>query len=193
MAQPRLILASQSPRRRSLLEEAGYVFTVEPSDIDEESIAAVLPADLADKIAAAKVLSVAQRHPDAVVLAADTVVAFGDLCLGKPRDAAHARQMLTFLAGTTHIVITSVAVHHRAADFVQHKRMMSAVNMRHLSQRQIDDYIATGDWQGKAGGYGIQDKDSFVARKSGSFSNIVGLPMSLARAMLTAAGVNPQK
>ena len=191
MASPRLILASASPRRRNLLAEAGYTFDTEKPDLDEENVAASYPSELALRLARLKAESVALRHPDAVVLAADTLVAFGDLVLGKPRDAAHAREMLTLLAGTTHLVITAVAVRHEAAGFAQEQRVMSAVRMRKLSQKEIDDYIAGRDWQGKAGGYGIQDRDPFVTRMSGSHSNIVGLPMSATRQLLAAAGVHP--
>lgn len=193
MSAPRLILASASPRRRNLLEEAGYRFEVHPADIDEENYPVnLLPGELALRLAREKAAAVARQYPDAVVLAADTVVAFGDMILGKPRDAEHARQMLTLLAGTTHIVITGVAVRHQDRNFAQETRVMSAVRMRRLSKREIDQYIATGEWQGKAGGYGIQDEDPFVTRMSGSHSNIVGLPMSAARRLLAAAGVVPE-
>jgi septum formation protein len=194
MPSPRLILASASPRRRSLLSEAGYTFDVHPADINEDDFPiTILPGDLALRLARQKADAVAQRFPDAVVLAADTVVAFGDMILNKPRDAQHAGQMLALLAGTTHIVITGVAVRHLQADLAQEQRVMSAVRMRPLSKREIEDYVASGQWQGKAGGYGIQDQDPFVTRMSGSHSNIVGLPMTTTRKLLTAAGVTPKK
>ena len=192
LAGPRLILASASPRRLDLLREAGYEFEVDPANIDEENVPPnLLPAQVAVRLADAKALAVAQRHPQDVVLAADTVVAFGDMLLGKPADPNHATRMLTLLSGTTHIVITGVCVIHQAANFHKSMRSMSAVRMRFLTKEEIEAYVASGGWQGKAGGYGIQDPDPFVTRISGSQSNIVGLPMNVAKQLLTEAGINP--
>jgi septum formation protein len=189
---PRLILASASPRRQQLLREAGYDFTVDPADIDEEDYPRdMLPADLAEYLASKKAQAVAKRHPADVILGADTVVAFGDLVLGKPQDAEHARDMLRLLAGTTHVVITGVAVVDQAAGFFTSSRVMSAVRMRDLSPAEIDRYVAGGQWKGKAGGYGIQDDDPFVTRMSGCHTNIVGLPVPEARRMLERAGIVP--
>lgn len=192
MPAPRLILASASPRRRTLLAEAGFNFDVQPAQIDEENFPTViLPAELALRLAREKAAAVAAQHPDAVVIGADTVVAFGDMILNKPRDEPHAREMLTLLAGTTHIVITGVAVQHLERSFVQATHVMSAVRMRRLSQHEIDKYLRTGEWQGKAGAYGIQDEDPFVTRMSGSHSNIVGLPMTATKRLLASAGIFP--
>lgn len=187
---PQLVLASRSPRRQHLLREAGYGFVVDPADVDEDDFPAeALPVDVAVRLARVKSFEVATRHPDAVVLGADTVVAFGDRVLGKPQDPRHAREMLRLLSGTTHIVITGVAVTRRATDFAQEKRVMSAVRMRLLTAREIDLYVESGQWQGKAGGYGIQDNDPFVTRVSGCYTNIVGMPMPATRALLAQAGI----
>ena len=193
MSSPRLILASASPRRQSLLRDAGYQFDVDPAEIDEEAAypLGMLPSKVAVHLAEAKARAVAARHADAVVLAADTVVAFGDLLLGKPVDAAHATQMLQLLSGTTHIVITGLCVTNAAAGFFKSARAMSAVKMRPLTVGEIDRYVASNEWEGKAGGYGIQDPDPFVVRQAGSHTNIVGLPMSLTRKLLEEAGVRP--
>ena len=192
MAPLRLILASASPRRQSLLRDAGYEFEVDPAEIDESAFpTGMLPSKVAVHLAEAKARAVAGRHPDDVVLAADTVVAFGDQLLGKPIDAVHAKQMLQLLAGTTHIVITGLCVMRQSANFFKSARVMSAVKMRFLTPGEIDRYVASNEWQGKAGGYGIQDKDPFVVRQSGSHTNIVGLPMSAARQLLAEAGVKP--
>lgn len=189
---PKLVLASRSPQRHSLLHEAGYEFEVDPADIDEDDYPPdVLPADLAVRLARMKSHTVALRRPDDVILAADTVVAFGDRILGQPKDHIEARQMLRLLSGTTHIVITGVSVVHKAADFSQERRVMSAVHMRNLSQREIDRYVESGLWRGKAGGYGIQDDDPFVTRVAGCHSNIIGLPMPVVESMLASAGVKP--
>src|SRR5205823_13215053 len=110
----RRVLASRSPRRQELLRDAGYLFTVEPADVDEENYpASLLPAEVAIELAKAKANKVSERYASDVVLAADTVVAFGDRLLGKPKDIKDARRMLYLLAGTTHIVITGVAVVRR--------------------------------------------------------------------------------
>lgn len=185
-----LVLASGSPRRQSLLSEAGYRFRVDAADIDESDVpAGLLPSGVAEHLAFAKASVVAQRHPDAVVLGADTVVAFGDLLLGKARDADDARRILELLSGTTHLVITGVAVVCRASGFSRRTRTMSAVRMRNLSHDSIEKYIATNDWVGKAGAYGIQDSDPFVTRLTGSHTNIVGLPMGVTKRLLEEAGI----
>lgn len=187
---PRLILASASPRRQQLLKEAGYAFEVYPSSVDEEDVPRGLsPGDLAEYLAQRKAQEVADRFADAVVLAADTVVAFADTVLGKPKDVADARRMLLLLGGTIHGVITGVAVMHAAVDFDVHTRVVSAVHMRPLTEKEIDQYLASDDWQGKAGGYGIQDPDPFVTRTSGSHTNIVGLPMETTADLLAEAGI----
>lgn len=190
---PRLILASASPRRQQLLLEAGYEFVVRPADIDESDVpAGLLPAELARHLAAEKAKVVAGQVPEDVVLAADTVVAFGDKALGKPADAEEARKMLKLLGGTTHIVITGVAVMCGASGLSQTRTAMSAVKMRKLTADEIESYVASQQWQGKAGGYGIQDDDPFVTNMAGSLSNIVGLPMEVAVEMLAEAGVFPR-
>lgn len=191
---PPLVLASASPRRRELLLQAGYDFEVHPADIDEDEVApTMLPSEVAVFLARRKAEAVATRFPDRVVLAADTVVAFGDRALSKPADAAHAREMLKLLAGTTHVVITGVAVIHRIANHERVARALSAVHMRPLLDREIAAYVETGLWQGKAGGYGIQDRDPFVRKIAGDYSNVVGLPMKLVKRMLADAGISPAK
>jgi nucleoside triphosphate pyrophosphatase len=188
----RLILASGSPRRRQLLAEAGYLFDVVASDVDESDVPSGLhPGDVAELLAVRKAQAVGGQFPDAVVLAADTVVAYGSRMLGKPADAADARFMLQTLGGTAHSVITGVAVVARSRDWVRHARVLSAVHMRQLTADEIDRYIATNDWRGKAGGYGIQDDDPFVTRISGCHTNIVGLPMTDTIELLREAGIEP--
>lgn len=187
---PRLILASASPRRQQLLREAGYDFVVRPAHVNEEDYPpGTLPSNLAQLLAVRKANAVAPQFPDDVVLAADTVVAFGDRPLGKPVDAADARRTLELLSGTTHIVITGVAVVRLAANHAAATRVMSAVRMRPLLPDEIASYVATNEWQGKAGGYGIQDQDPFVTRIAGCHTNIVGLPMTETRRLLAASGI----
>lgn len=189
---PRLILASASPRRQQLLAEAGYTFTVFPADVDESDVPHdVRPGDLAEYLAQVKAQAVAQRFRDDVVLAADTVVAFAETVLGKPRDAADAARMLRLLSGTAHSVITGVAVVHASTHFARHTRVLSVVHMRSLADDEIARYVASKDWEGKAGGYGIQDPDPFVTRVAGCHTNIVGLPMTTTADLLREAGVTP--
>ncbi len=190
---PQFVLASGSPRRQELLRSGGYDFLVDQADIDENDFPQdILPIELSLRLARTKAQEVAARHPADVVLAADTVVAFGDEILGKPEDAYQARDMLKLLSGTTHIVITGVVVKKLAGAFIQEKRVLSAVRMRWMSEREIDAYVASGEWRGKAGGYGIQDNDPFVKRLAGCHTNIVGLPMTTTKAMLSAAGIEPR-
>jgi septum formation protein len=190
---PRLVLASASPRRQSLLTEAGYEFTVHPSQVDERALEkpGMLPADLALRLAIAKGEAVADQFPSDVVLAADTVVAFGDLALGQPPDAGAARRMLRLLESTTHLVITAITVIHQSIGHRSTARVMSAVRMNALTNEQIDRYVETGLWRGKAGGYGIQDNDPFVERMTGCHTNIVGLPMTTTKRLLADAGIKP--
>ena len=185
----RLILASASPRRQTLLRNAGYVFTIDPADIDEVDVREMPAGDLAEYLARRKADAVAIRHPEDVVLAADTVVAYASQLLGKPRDPADARRMLRLLSGTVHSVITGVAVAHTASGFSRHARVLSAVHMRELSDEEISRYVASNEWRGKAGGYGIQDPDPFVIRTSGCHTNIVGLPMTTTSQLLQEAGI----
>jgi septum formation protein len=198
-----LYLASRSPRRQSLLREAGYTFEIDAADIDEEDYPrGLLPSEVALRLAKAKLSAVALRHPEDVVLSADTVVAFGDVILGKPNDAEHARQMLRLLAGTTHIVISGVAVGRTATGLLRADKVMTSIRMRWLSDREIDRYVESGAWEGKAGGYGIQDADyhtgimpagsePFLTKIAGCQTNVVGLPMTLTAKLLEAAGIYP--
>ncbi len=196
LSEPRLILASASPRRRELLFAAGYDFEVHPADIDESDYPPqTLPGDLAQLLATLKARALSPRFLDDVILAADTVVAFGDRPLGKPESEADAAQMIRLLAGTTHVVVTGVSVVRPATQFARSTRVMSAVHMRDLSDREIEAYVKTGDWHGKAGGYGIQDDrdDPFVTRMTGSHTNIVGLPMEMTSKLLAEAGIVPAR
>ena len=191
---PRLVLASASPRRAELLRAAGYAFDVVAPNADESAYpAGMFPGAIAVHLSEAKARAVAAQHPDCVILAADTVVSFGDVPLGKPADEEDARRMLALLSGTTHLVITGVTVVHTAEAFFKTVRTMSAVRMRFLTPTEMDHYIASGDWIGKAGGYGIQDKDPFVTRIAGSHTNIVGLPMGVAKRLLAEAGIKPER
>jgi septum formation protein len=151
----------------------------------------LLPIELAATLARTKAGDVARRFPADVTLAADTVVAFGDTPLGKPDDEREARSMLRLLAGTTHIVITGLAVRAPSRNIDLGQTVMSAVRMRRLSGADIDRYVETGLWKGKAGGYGIQDKDPLVTCITGSHTNVIGLPMTQTKSLLERAGIKP--
>ena len=192
MSHSRFILASRSPRRVELLNEAGFVFEAVPADIDEEHYPdTITPIEVAEFLARSKAEAVAQLYPNHIVLGADTIVAHGDAVLGKPEDSEHARWMLGQLAGSEHIVASAVCLMHKHSDRVKISHSVSTVSMRPLSQAEIDLYVASGDWRGKAGGYGIQDRDPFVTNMGGSLTNIVGLPMELTVPMLAAFGIHP--
>ena len=121
------------------------------------------------------------------------MVALGSRLLGKPVDPDDARRMLALLSGTTHRVISGVAVIHPAAGLRRSTAITSTVQMRLLSAQEIDRYVAGGQWEGKAGGYGIQDDDPFVTNMAGSLTNIVGLPMEATTEMLLASGISPAR
>ena len=192
MPQSRLILASRSPRRIELLRDAGFRFDIDAADIDEEQFPqGIPPCRVAEYLAEEKARKIAEQHPRDVVLAADTVVNLGDQLLGKPEDAAHARWMLGQLAGSVHEVSTGVCVMCWESGRTQVAHETSTVSMRPLSQADLELYIASGDWRGKAGGYGIQDHDPFVTNMAGSLTNIVGLPMELTIRLLAQAGISP--
>ena len=188
----RLILASASPQRQSLLREAGYEFLIHPADIDEEKYPPELtPAQLAEFLANAKADAVAMHYPRDVTIGSDTIVALGEQLLGKPTDAMDARKMLSRLSGTTHLVITGVAVIHPGISVRKSRSITSTVQMRSLTADEIDRYVSGGQWRGKAGGYGIQDNDPFVTNLGGSLTNIIGLPMEAVAELLSAVGIFP--
>lgn len=195
MSIPQLILASASPRRRQLLTEAGFRFQLDPADIDEMNYPGHLSSvQIAELLASRKAAAVADRHPHDVTLAADTVVAAADGGpVGKPVDADDARRILRRLSGTRHEVITAVHLVSPGHRLNLERVVHTSVAMREMSPAEIEQYIAGGLWEGKAGAYGIQDDDPFVTRIEGSLTNVVGLPMEETIAMLKEAGILPER
>ncbi len=181
-----LILASSSPRRKELLSQAGFVFSVVNHQFREHasSTPSQSAPDLARSLALAKARSVAPNFSRALVLGADTLVAFGHRVIGKPRDRKHARQILTTLSGTTHQVITALALISAPAGTTLLEHDTTSLTMAQLSPQQIDRYLRTDSWQGKAGAYALQQDDAFITDIQGSFSNVVGLPLELFERML---------
>ena len=184
---PRLVLGSGSPRRLEVLAQLGIVpDRVNPPDVDETPRKAELPRDYCRRVTRDKALAV-QREPGEIALVADTTVALGRRILGKPEDADEARAFLTSLSGRRHRVITAVAVVDDAGCHM--KDVVSQVRMKRLSARDLDAYIETQDWQGKAGGYAIQGPaGAFVPWISGSYSAIMGLPAYETSLLLQGAG-----
>lgn len=181
------ILGSGSPRRLDLLATLGIVpDSVAPPDIDETPQKGELPRPYCGRIALQKVQAV-QADADDIVLCADTTVALGRRILGKPKDAGEAAEFLLGLSGRRHRVITAIAL--RRGDQVWQKDVVSQVRMKRLSDLELNAYLATNDWQGKAGAYAIQGPASaFIPWISGSFTGIVGLPLAETAGLLQAAG-----
>jgi septum formation protein len=183
----KLILGSASPRRKELLAQTGiFPDLILPPDIDETPARGELPRPYAARLAREKVLAV-PSGPDDVVLCADTTVALGRRILGKPGDAGEAAAFLVALGGRRHEVITAIAV--RRGDRILSRESVSTVKMKRLSDAELNAYLASGEWQGKAGAYGIQGlAGAFIPWISGSFTGIMGLPVAETAALLTAIG-----
>lgn len=185
-----MILASASPRRLELLARLGVVpDQIDPADIDETPRKGELPLRYARRMAAEKAAVIAARHPGSVVLGADTVVACGRRILGKPADEAGAKAMLSLLSGRRHRVHSAVSVID-ASGTARHRVSTSILAFKRLGDAEIARYLASGDWQGKAGGYAIQGyAEAFVRSLTGSHSGVMGLPLFETRALLMSAGV----
>lgn len=188
MSRPELVLASSSPRRIELLAQVGIrPDHIDPADIDETPLKGETPPRLAQRLASSKAQIVAARHPDAVVIAADTVVSVGRRFLEKAADEAEATRFLTLLSGRNHRVHTGVAVIRDGRLSVRINE--TRVSFKPLSAGEIAAYVATGDWRGKAGGYGIQGPaGAFVQRIVGSHPSVMGLPIYEAVQLLNGAG-----
>jgi septum formation protein len=183
----KLILGSASPRRKELLAGLGIVpDLILPPDIDEDPRKGELPRPYAVRLAREKALAV-PAGPEDIVLCADTTVALGRRILGKPADAGEAAAFLTALAGRRHEVITAIAV--RRGDRCLSRESVSVVKMKRLSDAELNGYLASGEWQGKAGGYGIQGlAGALIPWMSGSYTGIMGLPVAETAALLSAVG-----
>jgi len=186
---PRLILASASPRRLSLLRQLGIEpDAVDPADIDEIPADGELPHRLALRLAEEKAAAVAPRHADGFVLAADTVVGCGRRILPKAASEAEAASCLDLLSGRRHRVTTGMAL-AVPGQGIRSRRVTTTVQFKRLSPAEKAAYLASGEWEGKAGGYAIQGMaEAFVTGINGSWSNVVGLPLQSVSALLDGSG-----
>lgn len=187
---PGLILASASPRRLDLLRQIGVIpGAVDPADVDETPGKDELPAPHAARLAEDKARAVVQRHPGCFILAADTVVACGRRILPKAEDERTARRCLNLLSGRRHRVHGGLVL--LSPDGKSHARTVTTiVTFKALDHGEIEAYIASGEWHGKAGGYAIQGlAASFVRHLNGSYSNVVGLPLFETAQLLKGTGV----
>jgi len=174
-----LVLASNSPRRRQLLDSAGYDFrvqapdeSVEPEISDQQS-----PTELVRRSSFLKAKNVAEKFESGLILAADTVAECSGRILGKPRDRKHAKEMLQLMSGQRHRVLTGVTLWHRPTDKNETFIEQTILKMDELSEAAVESYLDTSHWIGKAGGFGYQDKIGWIHIVEGSESNVVGLPM----------------
>jgi len=191
-----LILASASPRRKRLMTEAGYSFSVIEPKVDESAFPThgMSVSEYAMKLALAKADSVAAEHPDAIVIGADTVVDLHGQIIGKPADAEDARRITEQLFATPHQVITGVAIARHSDGTKLVESDTTTVYPREMTAEQITEHVAGGSWRGKAGAYAIQETgDKFVDRIEGSVTNVMGLPMELLTSLLARLDVSAEQ
>jgi septum formation protein len=186
------ILASESPRRIGLLRSMGFRFQIVPAFIEESHSEFFTPAELTLFNAFQKAAAVANRYPDELVLAADTIVALGSKVFGKPSDLQDARRMLAQLVGKSHDVITGIAIMHAKRRRLISRAVRTRVKFRALSTSEIEAYLKIVQPFDKAGSYAAQDSpDLIIERITGSFSNVVGLPMEVVTPLLALEGIRP--
>ena len=183
-----LILASASPRRSELLKRIGIIpDKIIPADIDEGVLKDETPFNYARRVAVEKALKIAEKHPNDFVLSADTVVSVGRRILPKAENIEQARECLKLLSGRNHIVTTAVALAHKGK--IAQKTVPTRLKFKFLSEMEIESYIASNEWHGKAGGYGIQGlAGSFVINLNGSWEAVMGLPLYQTKCLLEGMG-----
>jgi septum formation protein len=190
---PSLVLASSSPRRVALLSEAGFEFEIDKPRVAEKFDAALTLRELTLWNATRKGMSIALRRPDAVVLAADTLVALANNIIGKPADLREAARMLRSLSGRTHEVCSAVAIYQQTSGRSAIFHDISRVRFRRLRNATIENYLAKVSPLDKAGAYAAQGSGAeIIAKIDGSFTNVVGLPMEKTVAVLSKFGIQPK-
>jgi septum formation protein len=189
MQKRRIILASNSPRRKKLLEQIGLEFEICGSNFDEDSVSLADPIELAKFLALKKAEDVARQYDDAIIIGADLVVIFNGQALGKPKDAADAKRILRQLSGKENKGITGYAIIDTKNKIVVNKHSEAVVKFRNLSDEEIDEYVATGEPLDMAGAYGLMDKGAVLMESvRGNFYSIVGLPINTVYADLRKMG-----
>ena len=186
-----IVLASTSARRKELLTEAGYKFTIWPPDIDESAFSAehIKPSEYAKGLALAKAKNVAEKCPDCLVIGADTIADFNGEIVGKPSDGKEAEQIIRKLFSAPHKVITAVAIVRIVDGTEIVESDTTIVYPKQMTDEQIAEHIKTGSWQDKAGAYAIQENgDEFIEKIDGSLTNVMGLPMELLQSILAGLG-----
>ncbi len=188
MSSKELILASASDRRYQLLNQIGCApDLVIPADVNEARLIGESPRELVTRLAFLKGEKIFRDHKEAVIVAADTTVALGRRVVGKPRDAAEAEAFLTMLSGRNHRVYTSIYIRYGRSN--RQRCIQTRVKFKKLTTLEISNYLDSGEWEGKAGGYAIQGKASaFIISIVGSYTNVVGLPLYETYAMLSGVG-----
>jgi septum formation protein len=183
----RIILASKSPRRRKLLSEAGYEFVVIPSDVEESVFSAdgIKASEYAERLALAKAKSVASKHPDSIVIGADTVIDLDGRIIGKPADAKDAEQITEKLFSAPHKVITGIAIVRCCDSIEMVDSDTTIIYPKKITAEQIFEHIKSESWQDKAGAYAIKETgDEFIEKIEGSLTNVMGMPMELLERIL---------
>ena len=188
----RLVLASASPRRLELLRQIGVEpHAVDPAHIDEIPLSRELPRFYAKRMAREKLQAIAERHSDAYILSADTVVACGRRILGKAGNKAEAKKMLNLLSGKSHLVLGAICLRSPNGKISQ-RLARTKVRFKRLTEGEIQNYLECGEWKDKAGAYAIQGRAAmFIHEISGSYSNVVGLSLYETHAMLVGLGYRP--
>ncbi|MBI5418243.1 septum formation inhibitor Maf [Candidatus Poribacteria bacterium] len=174
----KIILASASPRRRKLLDKIGIKFEVYPTTLNETSFTAETPEDTVLKLALEKASQAAEMFPDCIVIGADTIVVYDNHILGKPINSDDAMRMLQLLSGKIHRVLTGIAIIDKSRNIKLNDYEKTFVTMRILQQKEIEDYVSSGEPMDKAGAYAIQgEAKKFIIKIEGCYNNVVGLPL----------------
>lgn len=185
-----IILASQSPRRKQLLDQLGIKYKVVPSNIEEKMNPRLKPRSQAEQLSLQKAETVANKHPHAIIIAADTIIVLKDEILGKPTSLSDAKRMLSKLSGKMHFVITGFTIYDTTSQKMITDSVVTKVYFKKLSKREIDNYVTTEQLMDKAGAYAVQEKGAlFVEKIEGDFFNVVGLPIFAVSEQLKKFGV----
>lgn len=186
-----IILASQSPRRKKLLEQIGLTIKMVPSNIDEKLNPRLKPKSQTEELSIEKAKIVAEKYPDSIIIAADTLVSLKGDILGKPKNMEDARRMIKKLQGKTHTVITGFTIYHKTIHKMVTESVETKVTFRRLKDAEIKNYLKKEKPLDKAGGYGIQEAGILLLEEiNGDFSNVVGLPLSKVIPTLKKFGVD---